>query len=127
MIMRSLLQLKNLPQYVPATSIKDIEDSIWLRVLVQALVIVGIIAVDIAAQTQNSFWAIPSSIVGATWSWYRRRDRNITLKFCIALGMLVALGAFFGRILGNLNDTRRIFWGFSRRCRRRGVYGGVRF
>ncbi|KJH72187.1 transglutaminase TgpA family protein [Aliterella atlantica] len=102
--MRSLLPLR-LPQYVPS---KDVEDSIWLRVLVQALVIVGIIAVDIAAQTQNSLWAIPSSIVGASWSWYRRRDRNITLKFCIALGMLVALGAFFGRILGNLNDTRLV-------------------
>lgn len=106
-IMRSLLQLK-IPQHIPATPTKDVEDSIWLRVLVQALVIVGIIAVDIAAETQNSLWAIPSSIVGATWSWYRRRDRNITLKFCIALGMLVALGAFFGRILGNLNDTRLV-------------------
>lgn len=106
-IMRSLLQLK-IPKHIPATSIKDVEDSIWLRVLVQALVIVGIVAVDIAAQTQNSLWAIPSSIVGAAWSWYRRRERNITLKFCIALGMLVALGAFFGRILGNLNDTRLV-------------------
>ncbi|MEO8893737.1 MAG: hypothetical protein ABI417_19800, partial [Coleofasciculaceae cyanobacterium] len=55
------------------------ENSILLRVLVQLLVIVGIVATDITAETQISFWAIPLSLVGATWSWYRRRERNIAL------------------------------------------------
>lgn len=82
------------------------ENSILLRVLVQALVIVGIIATDIAAETQMSFWAIPLSMVGATWSWYRRRDRNIALKFLLAMGMLLAMGLFFGNILAQSNDTR---------------------
>lgn len=91
-----------------ATPIVEVEDSILLRVLVQALVIVGIIATDIAAETQLSFWAIPMSIVGATFSWYRRRDRNIAVKFCIAIGMLVAMAAFFGRLVGELNDTRLV-------------------
>ena len=84
----------------------EVEDSILLRVLVQALVVVGIVATDVAAETQNSFWAVPLSLVGATWSWYCRRGRNIPVKFCIAIGMLVALGAFLGRLLGELNDTR---------------------
>ncbi|MEG3975456.1 DUF3488 and DUF4129 domain-containing transglutaminase family protein, partial [Microcoleus sp. herbarium8] len=48
------------------------------------------------------------SIVGATWSWYRRRDRNVAAKFCIAIGMLVALFAFFTRLVGELNDTRLV-------------------
>ena len=91
-----------------ATPIVEVEDSILLRVLVQALVIVGIVATDIAAETQLSFWAVPMSIVGATFSWYRRRDRNIAVKFCIAIGMLVAMAAFFGRLVGELNDTRLV-------------------
>ena len=82
------------------------ENSILLRVLVQALVIVGIVATDIAAETQMSFWAIPLSMVGATWSWYRRRDRNIALKFVLAIGMLLAMGLFFANLLAQANDTR---------------------
>ncbi|MGQ4646001.1 transglutaminaseTgpA domain-containing protein [Lyngbya aestuarii] len=82
------------------------ENSILLRVLVQGLVVVGILATDIAAQTQMSFWAIPLSIVGATWSWYRRSHRNIALKFLLAIGMLLAMGAFFRNLLTQLNDTR---------------------
>lgn len=85
-----------------------IEDSIWLRVLVQALVIVGIIATDVAAETQMSFWAVPASIVAAVWSWYRRRHRNIGVKFLLAIGMLVALFAFFVRLFEQQNDTRLV-------------------
>nr|WP_322745533.1 DUF3488 and DUF4129 domain-containing transglutaminase family protein [Plectonema radiosum] len=86
----------------------EVEDSIILRVLVSALVIVGMIATDIAAETTGSFWAIPLSLVGGVWSYYRRRQPNVAVKFCIAIGMLLALGAFFGRSLGELNDTRLI-------------------
>ncbi|MGL5079928.1 MAG: DUF3488 and transglutaminase-like domain-containing protein [Microcoleaceae cyanobacterium] len=82
------------------------EDSVLLRVAVQSLVIVGIIATDVAIEEPLNLWAIPVSIVGATWSGFRRRHRNVPVKFCIAIGMLVALGAFFGRLFGELNDTR---------------------
>lgn len=85
-----------------------IEDSIWLRVLVQTLVIVGIIATDVAAKTQISVWAVPLSIVAAVWSWYRRGQRNIGVKFLLAIGMLVALFAFFGRLFQQQNDTRLV-------------------
>jgi transglutaminase-like putative cysteine protease len=91
------------PQESP---LREVEDSISLRVLVLALVILGILATDIAAETSFSFWALPLSLVGAIWSYYRRGDRNVAVKFCIAIGMLVALGAFFGRLVGELNDTR---------------------
>ncbi len=84
----------------------EVENTITLRVLVLALVIVGIIATDIAAETKFSFWAVPLSVVGAIWSYHRRRERNVSVKFCIAIGMLAALGAFFGRLFGELNDTR---------------------
>ncbi|HIK08737.1 MAG TPA: DUF3488 domain-containing protein [Oscillatoriaceae cyanobacterium M33_DOE_052] len=84
------------------------EDSIGLRVLVQSLVIVGILATDVAAETQTSLWAVPLSILGGMWSWYRRRERNLGVKFVLAVGMLVALAAFFGRLVGELNDTRVI-------------------
>ncbi|WP_242040228.1 transglutaminase TgpA family protein [Anabaena subtropica] len=84
----------------------EVENSIPLRVLVLALVITGMVAMDIAAGTTFSFWAIPMSVVGTVWGYYHRRKANIPVKFCIAIGMLVALGAFFGRLFGELNDTR---------------------
>jgi transglutaminase-like putative cysteine protease len=84
----------------------EVEDGISLRVLVLALVIVGVVATDIAAATGFSLWAVPLSIVGVGWSYYHRRSTNVPVKFCIAVGMLIALGAFFGQLLGELNDTR---------------------
>jgi transglutaminase-like putative cysteine protease len=84
------------------------EESILLRVLVQLLVCVGIIATDVAIEEPENLWAIPVSLVGATWSWYRRKERNIAMKFLIAMTMLVALGLFFQRLLGELNDTRLV-------------------
>jgi transglutaminase-like putative cysteine protease len=96
----SKLQQQMLPPLI------EVENSIPLRVLVLALVIVGVAATDIAAETHFSFWAVPLSCAGTTWSYYRRHSRNIPVKFCIAIGMLIALGAFFGRLFGELNDTR---------------------
>lgn len=84
----------------------EVEGSITLRVLVLALVIVGIVATDIAAETKLSLWSMPLSVVGAIWSYYRRHNRNVSVKFFIAIGMLAALGAFFGQLFGELNDTR---------------------
>ncbi|MEM6752358.1 MAG: DUF3488 and DUF4129 domain-containing transglutaminase family protein [Cyanobacteria bacterium P01_C01_bin.38] len=84
----------------------EVEDSITFRVLVSALVIIGIVATDVAAEATFSFWAVPLCMVGGSWSYYRRKHKNIAAKFCIAIGMLLALGAFFGRLLGELNDTR---------------------
>ncbi|NJN30536.1 MAG: DUF3488 domain-containing protein [Synechococcales cyanobacterium RM1_1_8] len=89
------------------------EDSILLRVLVQSLVIIGIIATDIAAADVTDRlnlipWAVPSSIAGATISYLRRRKRNIGIKFAIAIGMLIALGYFFVNLLSRSNDTRLV-------------------
>ncbi|MEB3278149.1 MAG: transglutaminaseTgpA domain-containing protein [Lyngbya sp.] len=93
---------------IEATPKPEPEDSITLRILVQLLVIVGILATDIAIEEPLNLWAIPVSLVGATWSYFRRRHRNVPVKFCIAIGMLVALAAFFGRLVGELNDTRLV-------------------
>jgi protein-glutamine gamma-glutamyltransferase len=84
------------------------EESLLLRVLVQLMVIVGVMATDIAAETQLSLWAIPLSIVGATWSWYHRHGRNIGAKFGLALAMLGALGYFVSHLIGSINDTRLV-------------------
>jgi protein-glutamine gamma-glutamyltransferase len=86
--------------------ITTIEDSMWLRVSVQALVSVGIASTDVAASNTNSLWAIPLSVAGATWSWYNRRRRNLVAKFGIAIGMLVMLGIMLSRLLGNAGDSR---------------------
>ncbi|MEA5583491.1 DUF3488 and DUF4129 domain-containing transglutaminase family protein [Nodularia harveyana UHCC-0300] len=93
-------------QNVRGSASTDVENSISLRVLILALVIVGVLATDIASGTQFSLWAVPLSILGATWSYYNRRSNNIPVKFCIAIGMLIALGGFFGQLVGELNDTR---------------------
>lgn len=87
------------------------EESIPLRILVQALVTVGILATDLAAADSAdslniSIWAVPASWVGALWSWRQRRRSNWAVQFCIALAMLVALGLFFTRLWGERNDTR---------------------
>lgn len=107
-------QLRNSPfllqfrQRLQAKPNQEVEDSIWLRILVQLLVAIGIIATDVAAETTISWWAVPVSIFGATWSWYRRRNSNIPVKFGMAIGMLLALASFLLNIRGSLNDTRLI-------------------
>ncbi|MEM1239501.1 MAG: DUF3488 and DUF4129 domain-containing transglutaminase family protein [Cyanobacteria bacterium P01_H01_bin.26] len=87
------------------------EDSIALRVLVQGLVTVGIGSLSVAASgvTDTSIWnllAIPLSAAGAYWSWRSRRRHNVAAKFLIALGMLVALAFFLGKMLQVPGDTR---------------------
>ncbi|MFN5516335.1 MAG: DUF3488 and DUF4129 domain-containing transglutaminase family protein [Cyanobacteriota bacterium] len=82
------------------------EESWVFRVLVQALVIIGIIATDVAAQTQWSFWAVPLSLIGAFWSWRRRKARNVALKFALAIGMLGVLFVFLSNLVVNLQDSR---------------------
>jgi len=85
-----------------------VEDSVSLRAGVQGLVAIGIVAVDGAAGTAMSAWALPASLAGAAWSWYRRYRNNAAVKAAIALGMVLALAAFFGQLLGSLNDTRLV-------------------
>ena len=106
--LRKIPVLGKLWEQIEAMPPPVIEDSLLLRILVQLLVIVGIVATDVAAEEALNLWAVPVSIVGATWSWYRKRDRNIAAKFCIAIAMLVALFAFFTRLVGELNDTRLV-------------------
>jgi len=84
------------------------EESIALRVTVQLMVIVGIVATDLSAETQMSLWAVPLSAVGAWWSWKQRSRRNMPVKFLLALGMLGALAVFFNNLLTSLNDTRLV-------------------
>ncbi len=106
--LRNIPVLGKLWEQIEAMPPPVTEDSLLLRILVQLLVIVGIVATDIAAEEALNLWAVPVIIVGATWSWYRRHDRNIAAKFCIAIGMMVALFAFFTRLVGELNDTRLV-------------------
>ncbi|MGK7926260.1 MAG: DUF3488 and DUF4129 domain-containing transglutaminase family protein [Spirulina sp.] len=94
-------RIESLPQ--PKT-----EESIGLRIFVQILVAIGIVATDIAANTRMSVWAIPLSFAGGGYSWYRRKKHNIAMKFIIAMGMLGALIYFLGNLLANLNDTRLV-------------------
>lgn len=82
------------------------EESIVLRIAVQAMVTIGIIATDVAAETTLSVWAVPLSLFGAWWSWSQRSKRNMPVKFLLALGMLGALGIFFNNLMTSLNDTR---------------------
>jgi protein-glutamine gamma-glutamyltransferase len=100
--------LANIQQQMAAMPRISPEDSLLLRILVQSMVIVGIIATDVAAETQMSLWAIPLSIVGAIWSWYHRYERNIGVKFGLAFAMIAALGYFVSHLVGSINDTRLV-------------------
>ncbi|ATS18878.1 transglutaminase [Parathermosynechococcus lividus PCC 6715] len=91
------------PMLAPA---KHVEDSLILRLGVLCMVIVGIVATDIAAETQTSVWAIPLSIAGFSWSWWARRQRNVVAKLAIALGMVIALVVFLGRLAALSHDSR---------------------
>lgn len=86
------------------------EESILLRVLVQTMVIVGIVATDVASGNPHpfSYWAVPLSIVGAVVSWKRRKEKNIGIKFALAFAMILTLLAFMSKLLQNLNDTRLV-------------------
>lgn len=97
--------LKTLWQKIESSPLPETEESIILRILVQALVIVGIIATDVATDSYTSIWAVPLSIIGGIWSWRRRKKRNIGAKFCIAIGMLVVLALFLGDIVA-MQDSR---------------------
>ncbi|MEO0867630.1 MAG: transglutaminaseTgpA domain-containing protein [Cyanobacteria bacterium J06642_11] len=97
-------RVSTLPPSIP-------EDSIAFRGLVQGLVTIGICSLSVAATgvTDTSIWnllAIPLSAAGAYWSWRSRRRRNMAAKFLIALGMLIALAFFLGRMLRVPGDTR---------------------
>ncbi|MDB9528175.1 DUF3488 and DUF4129 domain-containing transglutaminase family protein [Oscillatoria sp. CS-180] len=90
--------------------LRETEDSVLLRTLIQVLVSVGIASLSVAAigVTQASYFnllAIPLSAFGGYWSWKSRHRRNIAVKFFIAFGMLTALGVFLGGIIGG-GDTR---------------------
>jgi len=106
--MRSLPLLGALLHRIETQPLPTTEESVSLRILSQAMVVAGIIATDIAADTQTSLWAIPLSIAGAYWSWLHRRKANVAIKFCIAIGMLGALALFFVALRQQLNDTRLI-------------------
>ena len=106
--LRSRFLVDRVRQRIESAPTLKVEESLLLRVLAQSLVLVGIVATDIAASTGMSGWAIPLSVLGAYWSWRRRHQRNIAAKFCIAIGMLVALAAFFVGLRAELNDTRLV-------------------
>lgn len=106
--MRSLPFVRNVRQRLEQAPKLEVEDSLLLRVLTLVMVVVGIIATDVAAETQISVWAIPLSFLGGYWSWSHRRSRNVITKFCIAIGMLLALGSFLFGLRENINDTRII-------------------
>lgn len=109
-LLRGNTKIKEFIQKIEALPKPPTEESILLRVLVQIMVMVGIIATDVASQAMNpmSIWAIPLSIIGAVISWRRRKRKNIALKFSLAMAMIVTLVIFLGNIFQSLNDTRLV-------------------
>ena len=108
--LRQIASINTIISHIKSLPPPKTEESILLRVLVQTMVIVGIIATDIAARGESSmsFWAIPLSIVGAIISWQRRKKPNISLKFGLAMAMIIILVVFLGNLLENLFDNRLV-------------------
>ena len=108
--LRQRLTIKGITSHIKSFPPPKTEESILLRILVQTMVIVGIIATDVAARGESmmSFWAIPLSILGAFISWRRRKKKNISLKFSLAIAMIIALVIFLGNLLESLFDNRLV-------------------
>lgn len=87
-------------------TVKGVEDSIPLRVLVQIFVFISIGAMDAVASTSNSAWAIPLSAIAAVWAWYARRKRNVIVKLFIAIAMIAMLVIFLNDIVRQAEDTK---------------------
>lgn len=103
-----LKQLTTRLRAMPSARAHPPEDSLALRVAVQCLVSVGILATDVAAGTHNALWAIPLSGLGAAWSWKQRRQANTLAKLGIAMGMLAVLSLFLSKLVGQGNDSRLV-------------------
>lgn len=109
-------QLKHFPtfkqiiQQIESLPPLKTEESILFRILVQLMVIVGIVATDVAAVSQfpMSIWAIPLSILGGVISWRRRKKKNVTLKFILAIAMVATLFIFLGNLIRSLFDNRLV-------------------
>lgn len=82
------------------------EESVPLRILVQVLVFVGIWATDNAASTNNAVWSVPLSAIGAVWAYRARHQRNVLVKFWIAVAMIVMLVVFLNDLVRQLDDTK---------------------
>ncbi|MEO0409927.1 MAG: transglutaminaseTgpA domain-containing protein, partial [Cyanobacteria bacterium P01_A01_bin.135] len=87
------------------------EHSLRLRLYVQALVSVGIIATDVTSADAAdalgiSFWAVPLGVVGALWSWRTRHRPRRYVQGAIAVGMVAALVVFLSEIATGQADTR---------------------
>ncbi|MGZ4114224.1 MAG: transglutaminase TgpA family protein [Actinomycetota bacterium] len=87
------------------------EDSIRLRVIVAALVMLAVVAV-IAQGALDAATAAAALVVvpaGYAFSYVRRARPNVLVKVFLALGLLVALGAFLQRVrLASTVDEARM-------------------
>jgi hypothetical protein len=68
----------------------SIEESLLLRVLVQGMATIGFMGTDLAIGTQFSWLAIPITIGGSSWSWYRRRYDRDWLSWLV-VGVMLTL------------------------------------
>lgn len=105
-----ILSVKGIIEQIKSFPPLKTEESILLRILVQTMVIIGIIATDVASRGESmmSLWAIPLSIIGGVISWRRRKKRNIAIKFGLAIAMIITLVIFLGNLLQSLLDNRLV-------------------
>lgn len=87
------------------------EDSLLLRGVLAAMVLVALAAVIAqgALDAGTATAAILLIPAGYAFSYARRRERNVLLKVALAIGMLVALGAFIRAVgsASSFDDARR--------------------
>lgn len=76
------------------------EDSVQIRAVVLAIVIVGVMAViaQAAVPPSTAIGTLVLIPIGFVFSHYRRNERNIILKLLLAAALLVALGQFLSAV-----------------------------
>ena len=86
------------------------EDSVQIRAVVLAIVMVGVAAVIAqgAVPASTALGTVVLIPVGFVFSYYRRNERNIVLKLFLAIALLMALGQFLNavRFVTSVDDAR---------------------
>jgi transglutaminase-like putative cysteine protease len=103
--------VRRLPSLHRKRRSRPIEDSLGLRGLVLAIVVLALVAVIAqgAVSTAAAVVSVPLVAAGFVLSYLGRRRRNLAVKLVLAVSLMAALGSFLQRVRGAVSvDEARV-------------------